>query len=90
MKKMKTSVKATIYVIGGMIMTIASLMGMALLYLSPTFLPVYVNGTYVIGQQICRYALYAVLLVVFILSVAFADHGLNFLIKKFQNKRRHN
>lgn len=87
---MNASVKAKIYVVVGMIMTTASLMGMALMYLSPTFLPVYVKDTYVIGQQICRYALYAVLFVIFVLSVALADYGLSFLIKKLQRKRRHN
>lgn len=78
--------KAVVYIITGAIIFIASLIGGVFLFLSGKFLPVYVGGTYVIGNQILRYILYVVLLVGIILSAKLADYGISYLIKRFHKK----
>ena len=86
----KNDIKATIYAVGGMTVSFSALVGMIFLYFSSTFLPVYVGNTYVVGNQIVRYELYAVLFVVTILAAILAAYGINFLNKKFhKNERRH-
>lgn len=83
---MRNTTKAVVYIITGAIIFIASLIGVVFLFLSGTFLPVYVGKTYVIGNQILRYILYAVLLVGIILSAKLADYGISYLIKRFHKK----
>lgn len=83
---MRNTTKAVLYVFIGVVASIALIMGGVYLFLSGTFLPVYVGGTYVIGNQILRYILYAVLLVGIILSAKLADYGISYLIKRFHKK----
>ena len=40
---------------------VASCIGMVAMYFSSTFIPVYVNGEYILVNQIIRYVLYALL-----------------------------
>ena len=84
----KNDIKAVIYAIVGIVTSMASFLGMICMYFSGTFLPVYVNDTYVVGNQIVRYELYAVLLVVGILTAILAAYGINFLSKKSHKNRR--
>ena len=65
---MRNTTKAVLYVFIGVFTSIALLIGVVYLLLSGTFLPVYVGKTYVIGNQILRYLLYAVLFIGIILS----------------------
>lgn len=83
---MRNTTKAVLYVFIGVFTSIALLIGVVYLLLSGTFLPVYVGKTYVIGNQILRYILYAVLLVGIILSAKLADYGISYLIKRFHKK----
>jgi len=85
---MKNSIKAMAFVVIGMAGAVASLLGMAAMYFSTTFLPVYVGTVYVIGNQLIRYALYAMLAVIFVISVRLAEYGSSFLIKKFHKTKR--
>ena len=85
----KNMVKATVYVVEGIMLSLFSIRGIFFLYFSNTFLPVYVGKTYVIGNQILRYVLYITLAAVVVLSVKLADYGRKYLIKKiFCTKRR--
>ena len=83
---MRNTTKAVLYVFIGVFTSIALLIGVVYLLLSGTFLPVYVGKTYVIGNQILRYLLYAVLFIGIILSAKLADYGMNYLIKRFHKK----
>lgn len=79
----KNIIKAVLYIVGGFAIALLAILGMIAMFLSSTFLPVYVGASYVIVNRILRYALYAILLVVIILSICLADYGMKFLIKKF-------
>lgn len=83
---MRNTTKAVLYVFIGVFTSIALLIGVVYLLLSGTFLPVYVGKTYVIGNQILRYLLYAVLFIGIILSAKLADYGISYLIKRFHKK----
>ena len=85
---MKDDIKAMVYVGIGITVAILSVSGIVSMYFSRTFLPVYVGNVYVIGNQILRYVLYAMLAVITILSAKLADYGTKFLIKKFHKIRR--
>lgn len=84
------SLIAMAYVVIGGAGALLSMTAIAYMYFSTVFLPVYIGNTYVIGNQLIRYGLYAILAIIVILSVKLAGYGLNFLIKKFHKiiKRR--
>lgn len=85
----KNMLRAIGYSMLGFIVSFAGLLGMVYMYLSNTFLPVYIKGTYVIGNRILRYELYAILFVISMASLKLSLDGIEYLIKKFQrNKRR--
>lgn len=84
----KNTIKAVAYVIGGMTGISMTFLAMLNMYFSSTFLPIYVKGTYVLGNQVLRYEIYAVLLVIGLLSVVLTDYGMNYLNKKSRKNRR--
>ena len=52
-----------------------AMVGMVAMYLSGKFIPVYVNGQYILANQIMRYALYVVLVVTIVYCFAYAISG---------------
>lgn len=86
---MKNMVKAILYTAIGFLLSLAAVTGIVKLYFSGTFLPVYVGNTYVVGNQIVRYEIYALLAIVVFLSCGLIRYGINFLTRKIhKNKRR--
>lgn len=85
----RNTIKALGYAVAGFIVSIISMLGMIFMYFSGKFLPVYVKGTYVVGNQVFRYELYVILFVLTIAAGALSAYGINFLTKKSRkNKRR--
>lgn len=85
----KNNIKAVIYAVAGFIVSVSSILGMIFMYLSGKFLPVYVKGTYVVGNRVLRWELYLILLVLAIAAGVLSAYGIDFLTKKFRkNKRR--
>lgn len=85
----KNYIKATIYSIGGFIIMILSMLGIEFMFFSGSFLPVYVKGTYVIGNQVLRWEIYLALLMMIIAGLKVCTYGIDFFIKKLRkNKRR--
>lgn len=84
--KKRNIIKAIIYVIGGTVLTFASGFLAMLMYLSNTFLPVYVGSTYVVGNQLLRYLLYLVLAVIFVASIALVEYAIKYLSKKVKRR----
>lgn len=85
---MKNNIKATAYVVIGFFGATLATIGIIYMYFSSTFLPVYIGSTYVIGNQVLRYMLYAVLAGFVILFCKLACYGIKFLIKKFHKIKR--
>ena len=52
-----------------------AMVGMVAMYLSGKFIPVYVNGQYILANQIMRYALYVALVVTIVYCFAYAILG---------------
>lgn len=52
-----------------------AMVGMVAMYLSGKFIPVYVNGKYILANQLMRYALYFVLVGVIMYCFAYAISG---------------
>jgi len=87
-KMTKNLKKAIIIALIGVVGSISCILSITAMYMSATFLPVYIGSVYVIGNQIVRYVLYAMLLGALILSVMLANHGISFIIKKFRKIKR--
>lgn len=82
----KNIFKAIIYVIVGIVLTLVSGLSALLMYFSNTFLPVYVGSTYVVGNQLLRYLLYIVLVVIFVASIALIEYAIKYLSKKVKRR----
>lgn len=82
--------KAVLYVLQAIVVVPATMLAGVAMYLSRTFVPVYAAGTYILANQIVRYALYAGLLLILIASMALACNGAEYLSKRFRRalKRR--
>ena len=52
-----------------------AMVGMVYMYFSGTFVPVYVNGQYILANQLMRYALYVALVVTIVYCFAYAISG---------------
>lgn len=52
-----------------------AMVGMVAMYLSGKFIPVYVNGQYILANQLMRYALYFVLVGVIVYCFAYVISG---------------
>ena len=85
---MRKNIETVVYKVLGFVIAGAAMLAMVLMYFSSTFLPVYIGKTYVIGNQILRYALYILLAVITYNAFMLATYGKRFLIKKFHKKRR--
>lgn len=57
------------------IMMFLAMVGMVAMYLSNRFIPVYVNGKYILANQLMRYALYFVLVGVIMYCFAYVISG---------------
>lgn len=57
-------------IIATITMFLAMVAGVAM-YLSSRFVPIYVNGEYILANQILRYVLYIILIVIALCSVSF-------------------
>ncbi len=84
----KNDIKALGYVVTGIITTILSTLAIAKMWLSTTFIPVYVGKNYILGRQLLRYFLYGVLFVIAIASLYLVSYGAEFLIKRLQRRLR--
>lgn len=82
-KKTKNRIKAAIYVIQGIIIVPLSVLAVVLMYYSSTFLPVYIDNTYVLSNQVLRYTLYAALVIVALISAWLCNYGTEYLLKVF-------
>jgi uncharacterized membrane protein len=88
---MKNIIKATLYVLIGTVGIIGALVFVGYSFFSTKFIPVYVGNTYVLGNQLVRYLLYFIAIIIIMFSYVMANYGLEFLIKKFKShskKRR--
>jgi len=85
---MKDNIKAIAYVTGGFLTAVVSVIAIISMYFSSTFLPVYVKGTYVIGNQILRYEVYAILAAIVGFSMWVACYGGRYLIKRIHRIKR--
>lgn len=84
-KSIKNNVLAVIYTIIGFVgMMAAAGFGVYLYY--STILPVRIAGTYVIGNRILRYVLYAGCIVMLAGAAWLCDYGSTFLTKKLRYK----
>lgn len=63
-----------------------AMVGMVYMYFSSTFVPVYVNGQYILVNKLMRYALYVVLVVTIVYCFAYAISGPS--SKKHKRPRR--
>lgn len=61
MKKRKTRL-AVSYIIFGSIFFLAAVLLIVMMWLSGSFLPIYVGGQFILGNRILRYAIYAFLI----------------------------
>lgn len=84
--KIKMRTLAICYVIVGVAMMAAALVLGVLMFLSGTFLPVYIAGTYVVGNQIVRYVLYILLAVILFFSAKLANYGAMYLTRKLRRR----
>lgn len=84
---MRKSIKAVAYVVGGFTVSGLSFLGILYMYFS-TILPVYVGSTYVVGNQILRYMIYALLTGIGFLSVWVTSYGMKYLIKRFRKIKK--
>ncbi len=64
-----------------------AMVGMVYMYFSGTFVPVYVNGQYILVNQLMRYALYVVLVVTIVYCFAYAISGPSKKHKKRPRRR---
>jgi len=80
----KNLILATVYGVVGATMVICSLLGIIEMYFSSTFLPVYVSEAYVIGNQMLRYELYAVLAALIVFGAWLFFYGNDYLFKKLK------
>ena len=64
-----------------------AMVGMVYMYFSSTFVPVYVNGQYILVNQLMRYALYVVLVVTIVYCFAYAISGPSKKHKKRPRRR---
>ena len=85
---MRNNIKAIIYVVVGFSLTLLVGVLAFMMWLSPTFLPVYINGEFVIGNRILRIFLYLVMFAIMIGLFVLANYGLDFLIKKVRRNLR--
>ena len=63
------------------ILTVVSVMMAVLMWVSDKFIPVYVNGEYILANQIVRYGLYGVFFVM-------ALYGFAYLVSEQKKKNR--
>jgi len=82
-KKVKNRIKATIYMLQGIIIVPLSIFAVVYMYFSTSFLPVYVDNTYVLSTQILRYVIYAGVILVALFSVWLCSYGAEYLFKVF-------
>lgn len=87
---MKNTIKATIYIIAGATVSVATTLLIVAMYTSSTFLPVYIAGKYVLGNQIIRYTLYAILIAVDFAGINLFLYAMGFLVKRFRRRIRRN
>lgn len=85
---MKNNIKAVAYVVIALACIVASFAGMAFMYFSKDFLPIYVGNVYLVSNRLVRYMLYILLAVILILSFMLIDYSTDFLIKKFRKFHR--
>lgn len=84
-KSIKNNVLAVIYTIIGFVgMMAAAGFGVYLYY--STILPVRIAGTYVVGNRIVRYVLYAGCIVMLAGAAWLCDYGSSYLTKKLRYK----
>ena len=89
-KKIKTILKAVVavtYIYLGIAFTVGAVTLIFMMYLSGTFLPVYVGKSYILGNQILRYMLYGLLGAIIFFSAKLAKYGAQYLIRKFQRRK---
>ncbi len=63
------------------VLTVVSTMMVVLMWLSDKFIPVYVNGKYILANQVVRYGLYGVFFVM-------ALYGFAYLVSEPKKNRR--
>lgn len=80
MKKMVTTMMMA------MAISLLGILGIIAMYFSSTFIPVYVNGQYIIANQIIRYVIYFILFFTVIISFLISVK----LLDKIQKRRRRN
>ena len=84
----KNSIKAILYTVVGFLGSIASAFLGAMMWFSSTFLPVYINGEFVLANRILRSVLYLIIAVVAVSFFALCDYGSDFLLKKVKRNLR--
>ena len=69
-KNIKRRVLALVFMMVCFGVTVASGLGIALMWTSSTFIPVWVNGSYILENQIVRYIVYVVLAIICFIAFA--------------------
>ncbi|NLC87223.1 MAG: hypothetical protein GX682_00335 [Clostridiaceae bacterium] len=80
--RIRNIILAITYLVVGIVGTMASGMGICSMWLSGKFLPVYISGIYVVGNQVLRYLLYAIMFAAIIVFVMCGNYGYSYLSKK--------
>lgn len=85
---MSNTSKALIYTVVGVVGILINFVFAVWLWFSGTFLPVYIEGNFILGNRIFRLFLYLVIFVLLIQMFRLTAYGYNFLIKKIHRKLR--
>lgn len=83
---MSNTIKAVIYTLVGFVASVSCGIFIIWMYLSGTFLPVYVEGNFILGNRIFRLFLYALVFAILVQCIKLTLYGYNFLIKKIRRK----
>lgn len=86
-RKTRNTIMAAMFIIGGIVIALLTIYLAAGMWLSGTFLPVYIAGQYVIGNQIVRYMLYFLLFAVFVLAVMLILNGCNYFRLRMKKRK---
>lgn len=84
MKNTKKRILAFVFMTVCFCITVASGLGITMMWTSSTFIPVWVNGIYVLANQIVRYIVYVVLAIISVMAL----RGTLYYLDKLTPKRR--
>lgn len=87
---MKRRILALVFMLVCFVIAEASFLGIALMWTSSTFIPIYVWGEYVLANQIVRYLVYIVLAIICFVALKGTIYYWDRLTAKPKRRRRIN